>query len=518
MDAQTEQRLRLFMLEFQPSPPVPNTLVVNDEVSEMQLSSPSSLGAARLSDKSSVNNSSSIQHAVYGPTQQQQRHQQQFLLRQYWNVAGQWLSTMRRELQQLEHDDILGHTIIRGCMELADAVAHIATHLEEEESVQMLDNDSRMRVNAWNVPRPLAIALQDFRYDERHENSLLLRIEGNDHDEVFDHRRDNPATQTIIGLLRDIEVALRAVEPDEANDLADAAITVGHLFLTSIEQVHSQMAQPSTQSYVVDVGDRGNNENENFAFVSNLRRDANHTRKSSVSLRESPNITQIPDDDDDDDNKDFMYPGAKTPSVIQQHSHQHYSSQRIRCLWPSLQPIADDVIGWTRDVVQEQPWFVTATVGITCWPVLTTSAVIGGGVVVTDRILQHLYHRYEQHPIIITSEVAAASMYQTCKLAFLTTKVVARPTIRVVHRQLQRHTPIVQDWLVYHMHHPVETVQETATGIGWCCHQVIGMVGNVWQEWQQNHQQQQHNTNDDSSVIVVVDSGEQQHVIQDMSL
>jgi hypothetical protein len=454
MDTLTEERLR--MLEFQPSSSSATGL-------DIHLSSPSA-------------SSQSIRSSSGG-------EQQTKLLRQLWDMTGHWLHQLKREMEQLERDGLLGHAILRACSECADGVAHVAAHLEERPD---------------NSPERLR-ALQ---FDS--ENSLRLRIEDEDavdplsdgassmvlHSERTDDALMRGGMQPAIALCRDIEVALRAVEEEEAMDLADAALTVGHLFLASLQHVHGQWTPPLIEPEKNRGIDDGffRERVDIYASTSNNR--------FNKDLAESPYIMEVTDEEEELEFRNSRQDiGSQTPSY-------HYSPPRVRCLWPPLLPLTEQGLHWTQDLLQAQPWFVNAALALTCWPLVATSAVVGGSVVATDHfVLQRLYRHWEQHPVVIASEVTVASVYQTARLAVKTTRAVARPTLRVAQRQVHRHAPGVRDWLLYRVHHPVATVHETVQGLGWCSGQLLGLVAQQWQEWQMP---QHHVANDDASVATDV--------------
>lgn len=406
------------------------------------------------------------------------RNEQHNLAKQFLSFTGSLLQTAERELQQLENEDVLGSAVVRGCAEFADAMAHVAAQLEGQ-------TDKERRALA-------AACLQDFQSND--DSSLRLKSEGDDatHDALEGSSIDHNMTESDIAgalgaavvLLRDVESALRAVEPDEAQDLADTALTVAHLFLATLQHVHSQLTP------------------------ENLIENANSSGATSSgrSLQESPNIVTITEDGEEavDRNR------GSEPSVS-----KYQTPQRMRCLWPPIGPAAGTALQWTQEEVKKQHWLLTTALGITLWPVWTTTAVLGSTAVLVDHVLQTTYQHLEHTAIIGSAEVAAAYAYQTSKLALLTAKAVARPTLRVAKRQLRRHGPGVQEWTVHRLQHPVETVDEAARGAWWCAIQVADLVSQQLHAWQQQLQDQGQQL--DESYSEPVDS-ERQRSVQEMQL
>jgi hypothetical protein len=460
MDTLTEERLR--MLEFQPSPPSSSSTAL-----DIHLSSPSSSARSMRSPEGA---------------------QEAKLLRQLWDMTGHWLYQLQREMEQLERDGLLGHAILRACTECADAVAHVAAHLEEHPDA----SPERLRALQFDSENSLCLRTEDEEEIDAAPDGESSMIQFS---ETTDYALAAGGTQPAIALCRDIEVALRAVEEEEAMDLADAALTVGHLFLASLQQVHAQCAPPLIAK------NRGIG-GKYFREREDIYTSGSSNNPFIKDLAESPYIMEVTDEERNGSN-DL---GFQPPTYS-------YSPPRVRCLWPPLLPLAEQGLHWTQDILQAQPWFVNAALAVTCWPLAATSAAVGGSLVATDHFaLQPLYHHWEQHPVVIAAEVTAASVYQTARLAVKTTRAVARPTLRVVQRQVHRHAPGVRDWVLYHIHHPVTTVHETVQGLGWCSGQLLGLVAQHWQDWQM-----QHLSNDDASVATDA-ATEQSSGLPDISL
>lgn len=454
--------------------------------------------------------------------------------RQMWEITGHWIHTLQNEIEELENDGILGHAIIRGCQEMADTIAHITTELRQHQQQQQQqqygdDGTTGSNIISQTVPSHLDrdddINSKNNQLFEHSVNSLLLQIEGlntdidvsvSDHDrssavyDIVDFPIDYDITTNdesegianidplppVIDLLNDIEHALRSIDADEANDLADAAITVGHLLVAALQQLHSQLP------------------------VSSTIMNPTHRRgiQQQQQLEESPNIIRLNDDDEDEndtatatateltDRRNTTTP--KTGPAVP--PYKPYTPKRVRCIWPPLQPVAENILQYTQqEVLQKQPMYITAPIFLTCWPIIATSTVLVGGMVVTDMIAQQIYHHIQDHPIVVTSEVSMASVVQTMKLGYLTSKAVAKPTVRVLQKQIQRHAPQVQESIVYHIHHPIETIHSTIQNLDWCRQQVLHWVGHAIQEWSPSLPQP--HTNDDtdsvnSSYVPMVDS------------
>ena len=447
-------------------------------------------------------------------------HQLVVMSRQVWEMTGHWINMLQREMEELEQDGILGHAIIRACHELADTLAHLTTQLQDyqrqhqrHENDQLIPNTTRTSSTRRNTNK------NDF-FEQSVNSLLLLQMEEvhttytttavtdwNKNHAIYDipdvllENIDTTAAQRnpnvdddhhhhhdidmanidplppVIDLLQDMEQALRNMDETEANDLAEAAITVGHLLVAAMQQVHAQLPM---SDYVHDTDDDDST--------------STNRHRGIPPLQESPHITRL---NENDDGTDETIQPKVTPSLLLSTTttsttvppYKPYAPKRVRCLWPPLQPVAQHIIQYThQEVIQKQPIYITAPILLTGWPILVTTTIIGSGIVVTDNALQHLYHHIQDHPVVVTSEMSMASLLQTMKLGYLTSKAVAKPTLRVVQKQIQRHAPQVQESVLYHIHHPIETIHSTVQTLSWCGQQVVQAVGHSWHEWQQQQQ------------------------------
>ena len=392
------------------------------------------------------------------PRNRRQRHA---MAEQVLKVVGDWLDQADRGIDHLLDDSssndqdngLLGSAIVRGCQELADAVGHVAEQLEEHS------NDPERR-------RALAEAC----YEDFNSGLRLLEPEEEAQQQLLTHSKDESditaesallATPEVVGLddfstalkaavelLRDVEVALRGMEKDEADDLADAALGVAHLFVLSCRQLHAQV----TPQELVDCMEDFNN---NIA-------------------RESPQIELLSEDNHDDDRA--TAPSSFRNNNNQQHSKKQKQPERLRCIWPPVGPAVGQALQWTKHELEQQHWLLSVALALTLWPAAVITAVIGTPAVLADHCLQTAYQHFQNTPLLTAAEVAAAQVYQTSRLALLTGRAVARPTWRVAHRQWQRHGATVQDWAHHKLTHPVDTVQETVGGVLWCTGQLVEMV------------------------------------------
>ena len=412
------------------------------------------------------------------------------LAEQVWHAVSEWLDRADRGLSEVENQNgMLGSAIVRGCQELADAVGHVAEHLLDEQQQQqqlcgttttnLEEHQRRALAEAYWMDYNQGLRLLEEEQHEPHQPQPLLlcrpsekmvnttpQVDSSAVSPAPSSSVDMATTALVVSppknelgaalgataeLLRDVEVALRAVEQDEADDLADAAIGVAHLFLLSCRQLlHSQF---TPQKLVACMEEQ---------------------QYCSDHVRESPQIELLHDDDDNEDHR--AAPSSGNPRSSRGYKYHSKQPERLRCLWPPLGPAVERALHWTKQELEHQHWLLCVALGVTLWPVAVATACVGAPALLADHGLQTVYQHFQTAPLLTAAEVAAAQVYQTSRLAWLTGRAVARPTLRVAQRQCQRHGPAVQEWAVRKWTHPVDTVQEMVGGLLWCTGQLVGMV------------------------------------------
>jgi hypothetical protein len=102
-----------------------------------------------------------------------------------------------------------------------------------------------------------------------------------------------------------------------------------------------------------------------------------------------------------------------------------------------------------------------------------------------DHVLQQAYGHFEQSPVIVSAEVGAAQVHQTAKLSFKTALALAKPTLIVAKRQVQKHGPALIAAAQEKARHPVETMHEAVGGTLWCAGAILNFCGDQWNRLQQ---------------------------------
>lgn len=111
--------------------------------------------------------------------------------------------------------------------------------------------------------------------------------------------------------------------------------------------------------------------------------------------------------------------------------------------------------------------------GITLWPAAVATAFVGAPLVVADCLVQKSYETFQDGPIVSNVEKAAMQVFEAGKLSLIVGKLVARQSLRVLNRQIDRHGGIgkiaqtVGSAVVDRAMHPVETIGAVWEGLQW---------------------------------------------------
>ena len=364
-------------------------------------------------------------------------------------MIGRWLNQADRTLDNLEDQpDLLGLAIIRKCEEFADVIAHLAAELEQQSP-----EHRRRLVDA---------CFQDARDWQQQQSQLSQSLlSSEDEEQPLANVSEGDLLQALAGattLLRDVEAAFRDIGRQEADDLADATLTLARLFLLSLQSIHSTL----TPEGLVQAASRiGNAE----------------TSRSGVE------IELLPDGDEVVDSSESHFPPAKA---------KHEQNRRLRVLWPPLGPAVSSALQWGQETATKQPVLAVA-LGLTLWPAAIGTAIFAGSLVLFDGVVQDIYSKFQNGPIISNLEQGAAQLVQVGKVTFLCSKLVGKQTLKVASRQVERHGGVghiasnVGSMAVDRVMHPIETVGMAWNGISGG----MGLVATTVHQLVEQYQEQQ---------------------------
>jgi hypothetical protein len=335
--------------------------------------------------------------------------------------------------------DQLGTALLRTSRDLAQAVGHVADHLESQSDQQR---------------RALAEAICEDNHNNSNNNRRRM-IMSQQPWQQQQHEQEEWTTEDMIvalsgasSLLRDIQVGLQGMEPSEAEEIATVVLTLARLFVASLKGFHS--------SLLLQHHEDDEQQPSRFELILEQQQD-NNSNSSSNST-----------------------PKAK----IRQQQQQH----RLRVLWPSLGPAVLQACQWGKDQSLQHPILAIA-LGMTLWPAAVMTALIGTPMIVVDTMIQHAYHSYQESPVVQSIETTAFSLQQAAKLTWMCTQLVTRQFVRVAQLQIQRQGGIgavAQSCVAMawdRVLHPVETVTTVWQGLQWSC----GALHDQWKNQFQCH-------------------------------
>ena len=344
------------------------------------------------------------------------KREQENTAEQALEAVGSLLSTADNALSALEKDDMLGSAIVRGCNDLADAIGGLADELDQQSDEERralartcIEDANQDLMLESNLDRPAAIeSTPSMEITTMSEDDMMLALSG--------------ATS----LLRDVEAAFRSIDRDEADEIADVALTLARLFLASLQDLYSTITPQDIVAMV---------------------------RQESQGL--SGGIEYLDED---------MQQVEEAPTRKKQ------TRDRVRVLWPPLGPAVNSACQWGKEEAGKNPLLAVA-LGLTLWPVAITATIMGAPLVLADDFLQKTYESFSDGPLVENLERAAAQLYATGRLCLLCGGLATRQTLRVASRQIERRggpRKVAQDlggMAIDRAMHPVETFGMALNGI-----------------------------------------------------
>jgi hypothetical protein len=412
------------------------------------------------------------------------------------DMLGNVLDGADATLQSLERDpELLPDAIRRRCAEFADLIGYLARELEQQSPVEQHrlasadhhdiksvplqfeprknecnnnshDNDSGQLSPTRQLSLPRTKIQIDFHLKEpqRSNGPLMIR------DKVQNSNERNivEAFAGVSAVFRDIETAFRDIDKDDAEEIAHVALTLArllHFTLTPESLIQSTSSiNPSAVSRTVVIEELSDCYAKKYCDV----------KDEKVTSVESATASKM----------------SESSCISKCRSTRPKYQQRVRILWPPIGPLVYDAVGWTKEEAAKRPLQAVA-LGLTLWPGVVFTVILGGAAFVADPFLQDAYRHFQDAPLVLIVERGAASIYQAGKLTFITGKLAGKQTLRVVHKQIDRNGgvgPILQkvgQMAFDKVTHPVETVvvlhRCVARGIDWI-KDTVNQIVSVHQE------------------------------------
>jgi hypothetical protein len=410
---------------------------------------------------------------------QAQHHQAKQLL----DMLGHVLDGVDDTLGNLEKDpELLPNAILRRCNEFADAIGGLAKELEQQSPQEQRELAAAIHQDYYNhnlrlqeeigsnyqlealssTPTPSSIGNNNLSLDMASPTSLSAPpLETTLDNQEISHGdlNENQILQALAGastLLRDVETSFRDIGKDDAEEIADVAVTLARLFLMTLQNIHATL----TPEYLVE---------SSAAAVSGEDR---MSPRSTVVIEELADSVEM---DDTENPRENGNDAARTNNAKQSSTRRSSSRrkmQKVRVLWPPIGPQVGAAVGWTKEEAVKRP-LLAAALGLTLFPVAISAAAIVGTASLADRFLQDAYNHFQHGPLIENLEQGAASIFQAGRLTFVTSRLVGRQTLRVVKKQIDRNGgvgTVLQNAghvALDRVTHPVETVGMVWDGVHW---------------------------------------------------
>ena len=359
---------------------------------------------------------------------------------------GNALAQASTLLEDLENNGMLGTAIRRFASDLADSVGKVATDLNHGD-----DTDSRKWARALLDDAQLQLSLEVSHQDSDTNGEEIIQkvtptgamTAAKAMSELSEDDLINAMTVTRTILL-DVEDALRSISEDDAEEIADVGLTVAHMFLWGLQNVHGQI----TPGMIT-----------------------NGTARSAASV----DIEII-----DDEGEESSSIGKESDS----NGLNGQEQQRFRMLWPPIGPALGSAASWGKDNALQKP-ILSIALAMTLWPAALIAAFVGGPILAADWCLQKSYDAVKDKPVMEAAEVSAANVYQVGKFYFLVSKLMVKQSIRVGKRQIKRRGGLeqvardVSDWTVDRALHPIESGKMLWNSAKWTCGKVADGISFV---------------------------------------
>lgn len=407
----------------------------------------------------------------------QEEERQDDVIQEIWNMTGTFLRHADDTLSHLEEDtELLPQAILRKSQELADGVGWVARELEQQSPEQRA---ALAQACVDDYESTLALISENDDNNNNAKRTLFLQNSQENLSSSSPQTQEDflRAIQGASTLLRDVESAFRDLTQDDAEDLADAGLTLARLFLLSLQNFYATltpedfiMMVPGSSSSTTHA-DRGGR-----VFIEELL------------------------DEDEENNNDVLHKdrsAAAAPTPLQKKtSKKTIQNQRVKVLWPRLGPQVQKALQWTQHEANQRPLLAVA-LGLTLWPAAFVTTLVGGSLVLADHVVQDVYQHFQEGPILSNLEQGAAQVVQVGKLGLVTTTILGKQTWRVIQRQVQRRggvEQIVEDtkhMAVDRLTHPMESLGMAWKGVVWSVGALQETVQQVLQqqreEWQNEH-------------------------------
>eukprot|EP00804_Cyclotella_cryptica_P011678 CCRYP_020711-RA/>CCRYP_020711-RA protein AED:0.02 eAED:0.02 QI:459/1/1/1/1/1/2/340/537 len=471
----------------------------------------------------------------------QQRQQQQQLLA--FEILTNVVDSLESSLldiaeRECSGERVMGLGILRMCRDLAERVDDVARELSSSSSSSGVDHGAGLYdliLKDENDPKHV-VGDSDKSWAVAQAMDQLAVVHAMEAGTVT-----GGSSEALPSLLADAAASLRGVTQEEAQELAEVALEVAVMVVWMLRVVQRNMSRMlnasgevgvassssrgglGRQSHHVKSGEGVSSTGRNQLRVTWLHdQDVNLISDNVNSKGLGPLVESLGEEEKKDENFNSSngaimpnavghvvgtppkyFPPRYTPKLspipsspsktvsFATSDHYHYVNRntkfpsRRRVLWPPILPTIQQATQSCVHTAQDHPLPAIA-VGLICGPAaITTAAIVGPPILITDWAIQSSYNAMSDTPFIESAEKAAANAFRVSRLAVLCSKLALKQGVSVGERQIQRRGGVakicsdVVDGAVDMAMHPVETVGMAWEGLLWMGGVVRDLVGFV---------------------------------------
>ncbi|KAL7490135.1 hypothetical protein ACHAW6_015858 [Cyclotella cf. meneghiniana] len=478
--------------------------------------------------------SSSSEAIADAPPHEAQAMRQQQLLA--FEILTNFVDSLESSLldvvdREYSGERVVGPGIMRMCRDLAERVDEAARELHS--GVQPFGSDDWISQEPSGRERVVG--------KDRENNFAVARAMDEFAAVPFTEAGSSAASsEALPSLLADTAASLRAVTQEEAQELAEVALEVAIMAVSTLRVIQRNMSRmlKASEAGVDPPVSRGKPPHHVKNAVAVPPTGRNQLRVTwlqdqhvhSISADRSnqglgPLVETLGEDEKKDENfnssngaimssaiGNFVgtppkhFPPRYTPKLspipsspsktVSFTTTNHYQSihrnnnfpSRRRVLWPPILPAIRQATQSCIHTAQHHPLPAVA-VGLICGPAAVAAAVFAGPpVLITDWAIQSSYDAMSETPLVESVETAAADAFRVARLAALCAKLAIKRGASVGERQIRRRGGVakifsdVVDGAVDMALHPVETVGLAWEGLLWVggvARDLVGFVGDA---------------------------------------
>jgi len=329
---------------------------------------------------------------------------------------GEFLVECSSRISQLEQTQLLAPAIQRMAEDLADAVLEIKQNLQQQS-----EEDREILARAFVQDSCLALQIEG--PDSESKSNTMMTTTGSQAMSQLSQEEVVEALHGAESILSDVEVALRSIGKNDAEELAHTSLIVARIFVLSLQSIHK-------------------------SFSRNQFENRNNAHSSAVIIEELSEET----------------PSSYKSTLLER-------SSRTRMLWPPIGPAVKEALQWTSSTAQQHPILAIA-VGLTLWPVAVLPSLLAPPLLCIDHMFQSSYNHFSNHSLIEKGEEGMYNLCQIGQFYLIVSKLALRQSQIITQRQIQRRGGLDQiakdtsGFILQRIQHPIETVGMAVDGVG----------------------------------------------------